>query len=305
MMDKKLIVCLSLLMSSTLLYAQESIKKTQAERQASLLDASGQIFNLGKPVKRVVALAPHLVELVYAIGAGDKLVASVSYADYPEAAKKLPRVGSYRNFSIEAIVRYQPDLILAWHSSSHKGKVQQLQQMGYRVFWTEALKLNDITKLLNNLGVLLDAKDAPKVSQAFEHRYQSLQKKYSGQTPVSVFYQVWNRPLQTLSGKHLISDVIRLCGGRNVFADAQVLAPKVNIESVIRANPQVIVASGMGESRPEWLDDWHKWGQLQAVQRQQLYFVPPDIIQRHTTRILDGATLLCRHLLAARKNYQK
>lgn len=301
----KLMVFLCLFTNATWVLAETLQKKIPATTSVELLDARGKAFVVSQAAQRVVALAPHLVELVYAIGAGDQLVASVSYADYPDEAKKLPRVGSYRNFSVEAIVRYQPDLILAWQSASHQGKLKQLEQMGYRVFYTQAHKLEDVSRLLNELGLLLGAKEAPKVSQAFRQRYQQLRQKYAEQKPVSVFYQVWNRPLQTLNGKHLISDVIRLCGGRNVFADAAVLAPKINIESVIRANPQAIVASGMGEARPEWLDDWRKWGQLQAVQHQHLYFVPPDIIQRHTTRILDGATVLCEHLSAARKSYQK
>lgn len=267
-------------------------------------DANGKPFHLDQAASRVIALAPHLVELVYAIGAGDKLVASVSYADYPEAAKKLPRVGSYRNFSVEAIARYKPDLILAWRSSSHQGRVAQLEQLGYKVYWTESVELLDVAKLMLDLGLVLDAPNAKAASQAFHKKYQALKAQYSQQPSVSVFYQVWNQPLQTVSDKHLISAVIRLCGGQNVFSDGVVMAPKINIESVIRLNPEVIVASGMGQAKPEWLDDWRHWGQLQSVRQQQLYFIPPDLIQRHTPRVLDGAQMMCEQLAKARQVYQ-
>ena len=108
------------------------------------------------------------------------------------------------------------------------------------------------------------------------------------------------QPLITVNGKQIISDAIRLCGGRNVFAQLPILAPTVTVEAVIAANPEAIVASGMGEGRPEWLDDWRRWHTLQAVTKDNLYFVPPELIQRHTPRILDGAERLCEQLEMAR-----
>jgi iron complex transport system substrate-binding protein len=111
---------------------------------------------------------------------------------------------------------------------------------------------------------------------------------------------VWNQPLQTLNGSHLISDVISLCGARNVFADAASLAPKISVEAVIARNPDAIVASGMDEARPEWLDEWLAYPQLRAVANNALFFVPPDYIQRPTARVLLGATSLCRQLDSAR-----
>ena len=111
---------------------------------------------------------------------------------------------------------------------------------------------------------------------------------------------MWNEPLQTLNGEHIISDVIELCGGRNVFADATALAPKIGLESVFKRNPEAIVASGMGEARPEWLDEWLQWPGLKAVKGNNLYFVPPDLLQRHTVRLLDGAEILCKSLATAR-----
>ena len=130
--------------------------------------------------------------------------------------------------------------------------------------------------------------------------YAALQARYSTRPRVRTFYEIWNRPLMTINGEHLISDVIRLCGGENVFARLPVLAPTIDTEAVLAAAPEVIVASGMGEARPEWLDDWRQWTKLQAVSRGNLFFIPPDQIQRHTPRILDGAERLCGQLEEAR-----
>jgi iron complex transport system substrate-binding protein len=115
-----------------------------------------------------------------------------------------------------------------------------------------------------------------------------------------VFYQVWDDPLFTINDTHLISDVIRLCGGHNIFSDAIPLVPKISVEMVVRRDPQVIIASGMGEERPEWLDDWRKWKSLQAIQNNQLYFIHPDLLQRHTLRILSGTEQMCAFLDQAR-----
>lgn len=266
-------------------------------------DDSGQIIQLDKPASRVVALAPHIVELVYAVGAGDKLVGAVSYSDYPEAAKKVPRVGNYKNFSAEAILRLQPDLILAWQSGNGAERIKKIEELGIKVYWGEPQTLESVGESLRKVGLLLGEQDSGAAAKHFNEKLSALRQQYQHKNPVSVFYQVWNEPLQTLNGDSLLSDVISLCGGRNFFADEPALAPKLSVESVLHANPQVIIASGMGVERPEWLDAWLQWPQLQAVVNKQLYFIPPDILQRHTPRILQGAEIMCQKLELAREVY--
>ena len=112
---------------------------------------------------------------------------------------------------------------------------------------------------------------------------------------------MWHQPLMTLNGEHLFSDVVRICGGVNVFADLSALAPRVDIETILQRDPQVILASGMDAARPEWLDDWEKWPSMTAVKNHQLYFIHPDLLQRHSTRIAQGASQLCEYLENARK----
>ncbi len=128
----------------------------------------------------------------------------------------------------------------------------------------------------------------------------ALRKQYAQRPVVDVFYQIWKQPLMTINDQQIISDAIHLCGGRNVFGSLLVLAPTVTVEAVLAANPEAIVASGMGDERPEWLDDWRRWNSLTAVARDNLYFIPPQEIQRHTPRLLDGAEKLCRALEATR-----
>jgi len=169
------------------------------------------------------------------------------------------------------------------------------------VYVTQPNHIEDIAKDLERYGKLAGTETVANAeANRFRNRYNGLATRYSQRPEISVFYQIWKQPLMTVNGKQIISDALRLCGGRNVFANLPTLAPTVTVEGVIAANPEVIVASGMGDSRPEWLDDWRRWSSMTAIKQDNLYFVQPELIQRHTPRILDGAEKLCGHLEAAR-----
>lgn len=267
----------------------------------SLTDDSGYTLELSSPAQRVISLAPHLTEQVFSAGGGDRLIATVNYSNYPEAALALPQVGSYKKVNYELIARLKPDLILAFGGNGID-MVNRLRQLGFNVYMDEPQSLEDVALLLEDLGLLLGTEQqAQAAADDFRQRYRALQQDYQQREAVRVFYQVWNQPLLTINGSHLISSVITLCGGENIFADAIPMAPKISVETVIRRNPQAIVASGHGDARPEWLDEWQQWPVIEAVQKQQLFFIPPDILQRHTVRILDGADMMCSYLQQVRE----
>ena len=267
-------------------------------------DALGRQLVLKNPAARIVSLAPHITEVVFAAGAGEQLVGAVSYSDYPEAAKDIPRVGSYDSVSLETLVALGPDLILAWRSGNGDEVVKRLGSLGLTVYVDEPKTLEDVAQSLRVVGQLTGNDDtANAAAQDFMDALLRLRETYSERETIGVYYQIWDEPLLTLNGDHLISDVVRLCGGSNVFADAITLVSRISVESVIRADPQVIIASGMDQARPQWLDAWRQWDSMQAVQNKQLYFVPPDLLQRHTPRIIQGAEILCRQLQQAREYY--
>ncbi len=264
-------------------------------------DATGASIRLAAPARRIVSLAPHITELLYAAGAGDKLVGNVDYGNYPPQAKALPRVGGSAQLDLEAIVALKPDLVIAWESGNAPAALARLKAMGVTVYVSEPGHIEDVATEIERYGRLTGAGAvAEPATAAFRARYRDLQTRFGQRPQVKVFYQIWKQPLMTVNGKQIISDVIRLCGGRNVFADLPVLAPTVTVEAVIAADPEAILASGMGDERPEWLDDWRRWKSITAVARGNLYFIPPQEIQRHTPRLLDGAEKLCRALEAAR-----
>lgn len=264
----------------------------------SLLAAATSADDNKRP--RIVALAPHLVEIVYAVGAGDTLVGAVEHSDYPEAALAIPRVGNYTAINVEAVLRLKPDWVLAWKSGNGGKIIRKLRSLGLNVYVSEPGKLESISVLIQEVGELSQGQNTQQSVTAYRDKYQALKDNYSQLKPVSVFYQVWNKPLQTLSDKSVVGDVIKLCGGRNIFADEIAIAPKTNVESILLANPEAIIASGMGEERPQWLDNWKAWPQLQAVENKQLFFIHPDLIQRHSPRLLDGAEIMCQQLQQAR-----
>ena len=272
-----------------------------AQAAIDIADDTGQALHLAQPAKRIVSLAPHITEMLFAAGAGDRVVGAVQYSDYPEAAKKIARVGGYTSVDMEKVAALKPDLVVAWKSGNRGAHLDKLRALGIPVFINEPRRIDDVARSIAQLGKLAGTDSAGEAAaQAFRKRHAALAAKYSARPPVRIFYEAWNRPLMTVNGEHLISDVIRLCGGDNVFAKLPMLAPTIDAEAVLAAMPEAIVASGMGESRPEWLDDWRKWTKLPAVAHGNLFFIPPDLIQRHTPRILDGAERLCGQLDEAR-----
>lgn len=264
-------------------------------------DDVGRTVRLAAPARRIVSLAPHITENLYAAGAGGFIVGVSDYSNYPEAAKQLPRVGSSAGLDLEAIVALKPDLVIAWESGNPAMHLAKLKAMGLQLFFTQPKKIDDIAAGIERFGELAGtgavARDA---ARAFRARESGLSSRYAKRPRVRTFYQIWNKPLLTVNGEQIISDVMRLCGAENVFAGLTQLAPTVSVEAVLAANPEAIVASGMDEVRPEWLDMWKRWTDLTATARGNLFFVPPDFINRHTPRLLDGAQLFCDHMELAR-----
>ncbi len=268
----------------------------------SVMDFSGRTVTLDAPAQRIVALAPHSVENLFSAGAGEALVGVVSSSDFPEQAGALPQVGSFNAYSLEAIAAVQPDLIVMWGSGNGPGTLAKLEVLGIPVFVSEPRKLEDIPRDIRSLGILAGTvEESEAQASSLEEALDALRARYSQRAPKKVFYEIWNNPLQTINGQHLISEVISLCGGRNIFDDVATLAPRVNIESVLELAPDAIIASGVKDSRPHWLDDWRRYPALPAVRANGLFFVHPDLLERPTTRILQGASILCEQLDTLRK----
>jgi iron complex transport system substrate-binding protein len=266
----------------------------------SVIDDDRRTVTLTQPAQRIISLAPSLTELLYAAGAGAQVIGVSEYSDFPPEASRLPVIGRYDLLNMEAIVALAPDLIVAWRSGNPRSAVQSLIELGLNVYVAEPTTIASIADHIERFATLAGTlPSGMAAAKDFREQLTRLSDTYQGRTSVSVFYQVWNEPLISVGGNELINDIIRLCGGSNIFDDLG-LAPKVSEEAVLLRNPQVIIASGMDAARPAWLDDWLRWPQLRAVANDDLYFVPPDLVQRHSLRVLSGTQQTCEHIEKAR-----
>ncbi len=257
----------------------------------------------GKPAQRIISLAPNLTEMLFAIGAGGQIVGVMQHSDFPPAAQNIPRVGDFSRIDYEQVLALQPDLILAWQTGNAQADIEHLRALGLRVVETEPSTLTALANLFLTLGELTGhVREAEVQHRDFTARLEGLRSRYSHVKPLAVFYQFWADPIMTVNGDHIVSDVLSLCGGYNLFADLAVIAGPITVESVLQRNPDVILASGIGDERPAWLDEWRRWTELTAIKQDKLYVVSPDLLLRQSPRLLQGAEQVCAHLESARQH---
>jgi iron complex transport system substrate-binding protein len=256
------------------------------------------------PAQRIISLAPHITELLFAAGAGAHVVGTVAFSDYPAAARRLPKVGDVNALDLERIVALRPDLVIVWLQGSPQAQLDVLTALGVPIYYNEPRSLDDIGRSIERFGELAGTEDAARrAAAAYRARLGALRARYRGRAPVSFFLQVWDEPLMTVNDSSLISQALALCGGRNVFGGLRPLVPHVSIEAVLDADPEVIgtAAGGEGGSAADaGLGLWFGWPRLRAIARGNVYAVDPDLITRHTPRILDAAEQVCAVLDAAR-----
>jgi len=267
-----------------------------------LRDDRGVVVRLPAPAQRIVALAPSLAELAYAAGAGQRLVGVARFSDYPPAARRVTQVGDAARVDIERIMALEPHLVLAWRSGNQAGDIDKLVRLGHAVFVTEPVRLADIPRLLRAIGALAGTGPAAeRAARAFDDGLQLLRTRYAGVRKVRTLYEIWHRPLITVSGRHMISDVISLCGGENVFADASGLTPSVSLEAVVAADAEAILGGARAGSEAEFKREWREVP-VAALRSMPVFYVDPDLIQRQTPRILEGARIVCAALEQVRNS---
>ncbi|KWR90908.1 cobalamin-binding protein [Cupriavidus sp. IDO] len=276
-----------------------------ANAAISVVDDAGQTVTLAQPARRVVSLAPHVTELIYAAGGGDRIVGTVSYSDYPPQARDIPRVGDNKALDLERIAALKPDLIVVWRHGNAQKQTDRLKALGMPLFYSEPRRLESIPENLEKLGTLLGTEPvARRAADSFRQQVETLRKTYAARAPVTVFYQVWQQPLMTLNGQHLVSDLLALCGGRNLFAAEAPLVPTVSVEAVVAGNPEAMLTAGMGATRSDRpLADfsmWERWKQVTAVARGNLFVIDGDLVNRAGPRVVQGAEQICKDLDVAR-----
>lgn len=257
---------------------------------------------LDAPAQRIAALSPGATELTYAAGAGEQVVAVVEYSDYPPEAQEVASVGSHTRMDLEALVSLAPDLVIGWVTGNPVAQLETLEALGMPVFYIEPRDMEGVASAIERLAKLAGTQTAGQaVADNFRNTMAALEARYRERDPVTTFYQVWDEPLMSVNDQHLISQVIELCGGENVFGGQPRLVPRIDDEAVLAANPEVIAAGGMGEENRRWLKHWEQYPHLTAVAQENLFFVPPSLIQRPTPRLMEGTQIFCEQLDIARQ----
>ncbi|WP_240746002.1 MULTISPECIES: cobalamin-binding protein [Cupriavidus] len=276
-----------------------------AQAAVSVVDDAGQTITLAQPARRVISLAPHVTEMIFAAGGGDRIVGTVHYSDYPPQARDIPRVGDNKALDLERIAALKPDLIVVWRHGNAQKQTDRLRALGLPLFYSEPRKLASIPENVEKLGTLLGTEaTARRAADSFRQQVETLRKTYAARPPVTVFYQVWQQPLMTLNGQHLVSDMLALCGGRNLFGAETPLVPTVSVEAVVAGNPEAMLTAGMGATRSDQpLPDyamWQRWKQITAVARNNLFVIDGDLVNRAGPRVVQGIEQICKDLDVAR-----
>ncbi|MET3132464.1 iron complex transport system substrate-binding protein [Oxalobacteraceae bacterium GrIS 1.11] len=274
-----------------------------AHAAITVRDDDGFAVTVQQPARRVIAMAPHVTELLFAAGGGEHIVGAVSYSDFPEAAKRIARIGDNREVDLERVLALKPDLIVVWLHGGSERQIAALRQLGIPIFHSEPKKLDDIADSVLRLGHLMgsDAVAGPAAA-ALRRQLAALGAHYAARPPLRVFYQVWDQPLYTLNGAHIVSDALRLCGGENIFAGMSATAPQVGIEAVLQEDPEAIVGSSEKSAVEGGVNMWRRYPSLKAVRADNLFQLDGDLLNRAGPRMIAGAAALCEKLELARRH---
>ena len=249
----------------------------------------------------VISLSPHITENIFSAGAGQQLIGAVEFSNYPAAAKQITRVGNHQIINLEKIIQLNPDFIFAWEDGIRPKDLKALQRLGFRVELFDSQNVAQIADEIMHMGKLLHTEAHAKQAAAeLRSQLKKIKQKYQFKSPVSYFYQVWNRPLMTINDKQYISQALEYCNANNVFADLPLLASEVSLESLLSKNPQVILMGGNPKSQQQWLQDWQAYRTLQAVKNRQIHELNADLYNRPTARLIMSLETLCQVIDNAR-----
>lgn len=252
--------------------------------------------------QRIVTLAPALTELVYAAGAGHKLVAVSAWSNHPVEATRLPVVADHAAVNREALLALKPDLVLAWKTGTPERMTESVRALGISVRLIDGQRIDDVPRLLREIGKLGGSSDiAEQAATGYEIRLANIRKRYAGLRPVPTLIEIWHAPFMSVSGAHFMSDALVACGGRNVLADLPGITPEVSLERIVAIDPEAIIGAGSADGEVRFRENWKRFTSLKAVKRDALVWLDPDTFQRPTARLLDGVEQLCAAMARVRR----
>jgi len=274
----KLITLLFTLLLVTSLAFADSNKETSSEAT--------------KPT--IIALAPHVVEMLYDVGAGEQIIGTTAFADYPKQAKKIPRIGNYVRLQLERVIELQPDLIIAWKSGNPSDDLARLEQLGFNVIYSQPNTFEDIANEVRHFAKLTGhAKQGEQVAQKFEHELAEITKIYQNKAEITGFYELWSRPLTTVAKGSWPQQFLNICKVKNPFKPVLTPYPQISIEQVLPASVQLIIQPLSVNQKDREGFNWQDWPIIPAVANKQIIQPDADAMHRMTLRSLTALKDLC------------
>jgi iron complex transport system substrate-binding protein len=266
----------------------------------SITDDTGQQVTLANTPTRIVSLAPGATEMLFAAGAGNRVIGTVEYSDEPLAAKQVPRIGDVVAIDMERLVALRPEVAVVWPGGGNPAQIEEISRLHIPMYRQQVNKLSDIPNSLRRLGVLAGTQEvAEQAARNIEARLTALSRTYGNGRHPSVLMQVWNHPFYTVGGTQLISDVLTTCGARNAFGDLKELSPVIDVEAVVARDPDIIVAAAPPGAGPEWIADWKRFTTLRAVRKNNLIIFEDPRLVRLGPSVVDATDALCKALASA------
>ena len=264
----------------------------------SIRDDEGQTLALARPAARIVSLAPGATAMMFAAGAGAHIVGTSDYSNEPEAAQRIERVGDSQSVDIERILALHPDVVVVWSSGNSAAQIARLERVGLPVYRHRIRRLADIPDSVRRFGALAGtAEVAMPAAQALEGRIAALEQRYVAGSGGTLLVQVWDHPIYTVGQSELMTDVVAICGYRNIYADLPEPGPAVSLESVLERDPEVILAVGPDRAAAdEWLRGWRAYPTLRAVRSGRLIPWTDQRLSRLGPSMVDAAEALCSAL---------
>ncbi len=250
-----------------------------------------------KPAKRIIALAPHIVEMLFNIGAGEQIIGTTEHSDYPKAAKDIPRIGNYARLNIEQVLASDPDLIIAWQGGNPSDDLERLEKLGLRIVYSQPVTLEDVAKELKYFAKLTGhQQQGQQQAQQFLARLKQLKESYQDKASIKVFYELWPRPLTTIANSAWPQQQLNVCRAENPFVESPTDYPQINVEQVVLAAPEIIIQPDSSSMKSPDSIDWQQWQAIPAVKHNAFIRPDADKLLRMTARSLDELTILCQQI---------
>ena len=263
----------------------------QVFSQIRVEDDTGFIVELPSPPARIISLAPHITEILFSLGVGDKIVGTVRFSDYPSEASAIPVLGDAFAINLESILSLEPDLVVAWYTGGANTTVSKIRELKIPVFINHAPDLASIGTFIKKIGLLVGKQEqGVLLEQQFFSRLNSFGGR-KDRPEKKVFFQIADQQLFTVSDTHLIGQAISMCGGKNIFGSLDIPVPIVSKESVLTTNPDLIIISKpSNHAGLSWLE---KWAKINGF-RDKVRFIEAELISRPSMRMLQGIERLCQ-----------